>query len=156
MSRLRTNRVCFTLNNYELEDIEAFENFIDNDNGIVYAIVGQEIGEQGTPHLQGFVHYNEDRKKCGINFWKNKLPNGKRAHFEAARGTDEQNKAYCEKDGIYIEKGEPASHTDKWSLIFETAKTDWKAAAEICPEFSLKYINNLKTINHNYGAPRRS
>lgn len=149
MSRLRTNRVCFTVNNYESDDIDYIESLVENaseGNGVKYLVVGIEEGESGTPHLQGFIHIDHDRKKCGINFWRDYFPFGKRAHFEAARGSDEQSREYCSKDGIYIEYGEPCSPKDHHEKIFETAKTDVQAAVAIDYEFGMKYYSNLKAI----------
>lgn len=154
MSRLRTNRVCFTINNYDVEAVQQFEQWFDNDKNIVYGIVGQEIGESGTPHLQGFVHYNEDRKKCGIKWWKDLVPSGGRAHFEAARGSDADNNKYCEKDGVFLEVGTAQENTDQWARIFETAKTDLEAALSINAEVSIKYYNQLKAIYNDHNCPQ--
>lgn len=145
MSRLRTNRVCFTINNYELDTIDKFIKWFDIDKNIIYGIVGQEIGDNGTPHLQGFINYNIDRKKGGINFWKKLIPEGERAHLEPARGTDENSKDYCSKEGIFLEVGKPTEN-NKWTTVVETAKTDLQAALAIDSELTLKYYFQIKKI----------
>lgn len=150
MSRIRSNRICFTLNNYEQEDADAFERWFCEDTKIRYGICGQEIGENGTPHLQGFIHYDEDRKKCGIKWWKSILPGGQRAHFETARGTDEDSAKYCSKEGVYIECGTPTKETNMWAEIFETAKIDLEAALAINPEVSIKHYFQIKKIHDDY------
>jgi hypothetical protein len=153
MSRLRTNRVCFTLNNPDQEEIDQIQKWFEEDNnGLKFGICGQEIGESGTPHLQGFLHSKEDRKKCGINFWKNLLPGGKRAHFEGAKGSDEDNEKYCSKEGVFITCGQAEQHSSEWAKVFETAKTDLEAALAINPEISIKYYNQLKAINQDHSA----
>jgi len=153
MSRLRTNRICFTLNNPEQSELDKLEAwFNEENNGIKYGVCGQEEGEKGTPHLQGFIHVTEDRKKCGINYWKNLLPGGKRAHFEAAKGTDADNEKYCQKEGVFITTGEPQVHTNTWAQVYETAKTDLEAALAIDPEISIKYYNQLKAIHQDHSA----
>lgn len=154
MSRLRTNRVCFTLNNYELDDVDGILKWFDNDKKIKYGIVGQEVGESGTPHLQGFIHYDIDRKKAGIKFWKDTVPGGARAHFEAARGTDTENEGYCSKDGIYVATGQPQESTNKWATIFKTAQTDLEAALEIDPEIAIKHYHQIKSIFNDYNRDK--
>jgi hypothetical protein len=75
-------RWCFTLNNYTDEDLEWISKFIIPDN-CVFAVVGQEIGESGTPHLQGFVNLKVKKRLSQL---KELL--GSRAHLEQAKGTE--------------------------------------------------------------------
>ena len=50
----------FTLNNYTDEDIYALSGLIHDEPQIVYYLdFGVEIGESGTPHLQGQLECNE-------------------------------------------------------------------------------------------------
>lgn len=78
---------CFTVNNYTKEDIIK----IHDCEKIKYAIIACEVGENGTPHLQGYL--------C----WKNKqaLSACKKlhatAHWEVKRGTVQQAIDYCKK-----------------------------------------------------------
>ena len=58
-------------------------------------VVGVEVGENGTPHLQGYIR----TKKC-LRFNAIKSIIGKRAHIEQARGTELENDDYCRKDGV--------------------------------------------------------
>ena len=84
-------RWCFTINNYTDDD-----KFWENDEQrelFKYLIVQHEVGEQGTPHLQGFLIL---KKKQRMTWLKSNI-NG-RAHWEKARGTDQQAADYCRKD----------------------------------------------------------
>ena len=47
---MSTRRICFTKNNYEESDIDA----LLAEERFSYVIFGLEVGEQGTPHLQGY------------------------------------------------------------------------------------------------------
>lgn len=144
MARIRSNRVCFTLNNYSLEDIINITN-LESDPRIQFLVAGLEEGQNGTPHIQGFINIKEDPKKCGVRYWKGFLPNWERCHFENARGTDEQNEQYCTKDGPFIKFGEPSTQNFH-QKIFETAKTDVAAAVAIDFEFGIKNYHALKSI----------
>ena len=50
-SKERGRRWCFTLNNWHDSDVESLKKMTD----IKYMIVGIEVGEKGTPHMQGYV-----------------------------------------------------------------------------------------------------
>ena len=62
-------------------------------------IIGREVGQEGTPHLQGYVIME---KKTTLVEMKKLFP---RAHLEVAKGSPEQNKIYCSKDGKFQEFG---------------------------------------------------
>ena len=68
-----------------------------------YAIVAREVGDAThTPHLQGFMHL---KRKVRFTVLKKKL----NAHYEIARGNDEENRDYCKKGGdVILEVGKPA------------------------------------------------
>jgi len=83
---------CFTINNPA--DDWADLNLL---KGYTYCIVGGEIGEDGTPHYQGFVQM--ENRKLGTQM-KKLLP---RAHLEPMRATSEEARDYCKKDGNYVE-----------------------------------------------------
>ena len=55
---------CFTLNNYSMDDIKVLKN---TDSSIVPRYVFQEeIGEEGTPHLQGYINFNKKVRPMGF------------------------------------------------------------------------------------------
>ena len=96
----RSRAWCFTVNNYTEEDCAAVKGMQDFS---VYLVCGKEVGEQGTPHLQGFVRF-----KNAVRFGtvKDML---KRANIRVADGDDLSNQRYCTKDGdVLIEFGQPA------------------------------------------------
>lgn len=157
MSRIRSNRVCFTVNNYTLRDLELCQLFAAQD-GVTYFIAAQEIGENGTPHIQGFAHVNEDPKKCGLNYWKSRLPFSNAAHYSNAKGSDEANQAYCSKDdggGPYISTGCPAPpETDVFAAIMSDCHT--LSVGEILlkyPRFGLMYYSNIKNLVEQFQHP---
>lgn len=85
-------RVVFTLNNYTQDELTT----LLQDLGKHQYIIGKEVGESGTPHLQGYIEFATPVKFRTI---KKILP---RAHLEKAKGNKQQNIDYCSKDGNFV------------------------------------------------------
>lgn len=97
---------CFTLNNYTEEEYDSIIN-ID----CKYLIVGKEVGESGTPHLQGYIEFQNTRVLNGV-----KKVLGTRVHLEPRRGTAKQAAEYCKKDGSFVEFGEMSNQGKRTDL----------------------------------------
>lgn len=86
MSKMRN--ICFTINNPEtLLDVETWPN-------CSYCIYQMEMGENGTPHFQGYAEFTGARTLA----WYKNLPGLETAHIETRRGTGSQAANYCSKD----------------------------------------------------------
>jgi len=152
MSRVRGNRVCFTLNNPDEEEHDGIVRFLDDAQiagKLQFAIIGEEVApETGTIHLQGFVHLNggsSTGRGRGVKFWKN-TPGLQRAHFESARGSDKDSEAYCSKEGIYRVWGEPkATAGDVFQEVYDLIQSEDTLAgvAEQHPEIAIKHWTGL-------------
>lgn len=93
---------CFTLNNYTEAECDSIKKLLTKES-VLYAVVGKEVADSGTPHLQGYVHLRRRSRFSAVK----KLV-GERAHIESARGSDQQNKRYCLKEGnALLEVGIP-------------------------------------------------
>lgn len=92
----------FTLNNWTQEQFYALME-LDQDENVRYMVAGREVGENGTPHLQGYIEMKEKRTH---NQMRTMIPG---AWIDLRRGTQEQAIAYCKKDGQYDEFGEPST-----------------------------------------------
>lgn len=94
----RSKHWCFTMNNYTESDIDRI-SLLKNTPGL-YLIYGKEVGEQGTPHLQGFVSFP----------LRKRLPQVIKAlgqcHCSIARSIIHSIE-YCKKEGNFTEIGEP-------------------------------------------------
>jgi len=98
VSRSRANPIFnwqFTINNYTNDDLEEVEIVSAQCNYLVY---GKEVGENGTPHLQGMLQL---KKKKRFSQMKKLL---RRAHFEQCRNPAMLAR-YCKKDGDFVEYG---------------------------------------------------
>lgn len=95
---MSARRFTFTLNNPTEDEILSYSNHLASDL-VKYGVIGNEVGANGTPHLQGFVIYENSHRFNAIRLH---LP---RAHIESARGTSQQARNYCTKDGIFVEYG---------------------------------------------------
>lgn len=90
---------CFTLNNYDDKIKDFMKSYYDA--YCQYMIYGFEEGtETHTRHIQGYIQLKKYRRFNSIR----KDFNGK-AHIEETRGSPEQNKVYCSKEGDFIEYG---------------------------------------------------
>ena len=134
----RAKRWVFTLNNWSSDEQDALEAAAPATNYIVW---GREVGENNTPHLQGYVEF-----PAAIRFTtvKNRLGSA-RFHLEVARGSATQNRAYCTKDGDYTEHGDPPTvgqgqRTDldrfyDWSDAFFVGHGRGPTTPEVAGEF---------------------
>lgn len=99
---MQSTRWVFTINNPTEEDFQRLTVLCEDvgNNGIVYLVYGREVGEHGTPHLQGFVIFSTRKRLGGV---RDVL--GQRGHYECCRGTNDQAADYCKKDGDFVEAG---------------------------------------------------
>lgn len=88
---------CFTLNNYTPIDVDRLSTPLP---GIEYLIFGKEIGESGTPHLQGTVSFQSRKRLSQV------ITVVGQAHCTVTRFLS-QSITYCKKDGDFTEWGTP-------------------------------------------------
>lgn len=102
-ARPHAKRWCFTINNPSDEDYwwlnekgdeEVAKELMDKYK-IKYFICQEEVGEEGTFHIQGFVIFHKVMYLTGLK----KI--NKRAHWEITKGSDQQASDYCEKDDTH-------------------------------------------------------
>lgn len=102
---------CFTLNNPRTKDRERVKSWVYN-----YLVFQLEVGEEGTPHLQGFVQFPTGQRLKQLK----KL--NKHAHWEPRRGSAYQAAHYCKKpeDGCDCEHCVKAKDTPRPQFIYES------------------------------------
>lgn len=136
---------CFTVNNPTDEDEALLQ---EDDDRVKYIVVGHEVGEEGTPHLQGFILFHN-----AVRFATVKESVGERAHLEAAKGNSFQAMTYCKKDGDFWEHGDVpkdpkaqgAEEKERWKRAREAAcKGEFD---DIPDDIFIRYYGNLKKIH---------
>lgn len=115
----RAKNWTFTLNNYSPREVEIVKD-LGNAGHVEYLVFGREIGDSGTPHLQGFIMLKQRIRMSAL-----KSAISDRVHLEVAKFP--KNAAeYCKKDGDYEEFGSFDAHQGKRSDL-ESFKQDVKS-----------------------------
>lgn len=145
----RRRDYCFTINNPNEEDIESLAN-LEASSKVRYMVVGEETGEQGTDHYQGYIYFHN---AIAFDPLKKLLP---RAHIEPCLGSPQQNIDYCTKGKRFREHGErPMSQKRKgelgreyWDEQLSLAK---KGRVEECDsKLQITHFNSLNAISARY------
>lgn len=134
----------WTLNNYTADEVAA----IKGNTTLRYCVYGEEVGESGTPHLQGYVELHKPKTIAAMH----KEPGFARAYFSARLGTRDQARGYCLKNGQFTELG-------NWNAGGQGRRTDWQqliqaihetpSLIEIAKEFpeeTIKYSSGIKAM----------
>ena len=79
------------MNNYTQADIQICSEAVNNKKAD-YICFENEIGANGTPHLQGYLYKKNKQRFSAL---RKLLP---RAHWSVCKGTQQQNIDYCSKD----------------------------------------------------------
>lgn len=151
----KTRAVCFTINNYTEDEFELLFQRLKED--CRYCVLGREVAETGTPHIQGYAYLSGPR---AFSSWKRIL--GDRAHIESAKGTAEQNRTYCTKEGNFVEHGDcpvsqkrkgelgGAAEQERWELALDAAKEG--RLDDIPADIAIRHYRTLKEIGRDYMA----
>jgi len=151
MVRNTSSRWCITLNNYTDEDQEKWAIVFTDETVTRYAVYGREQGESGTPHLQGFVVWQQPARITAV-----KALLGTRIHAEFAKGTSKQAADYCKKDGDFNEYGSfpgaQGRRTDIENFVewvhAQTDKPNERAIASEYPAIWTKYPRIVQLVDH--------
>ena len=129
---------CLTWNNYAASDICITKRALEHN--VEYAIFGEEVGENGTKHLQGFINWGRKNRKT-FGQMKTLFP---KCHLEKAVTGDDANRTYCSKEGaVCIEIGTPCTpgkRTDLQQACNHLQKNkSIKRLAYTYPDIFIKY-----------------
>lgn len=144
----QNRRWCFTLNNYTPAEECGVQTWATA-CGARYVVYGRERGDNDTPHLQGFVVFRDMKRLTAMKA----LPGGSRMHFEVARGSNEQARDYCKKDGDVWEDGDmpqPSGKTEqqRWKDAVASAKAG--KIDDVPEDIYVRYYRTLKEIRKDH------
>ncbi len=96
---------CFTLNNWTVTEWTALVALTTVEEPVIgYIIISREVGEEGTPHIQGYVQLSTRQRLAPV-----KRLIAMRARYTIAGGTASENKTYITK-----EAGQPHYAVFEW------------------------------------------
>ena len=110
-SAKRYRNFCFTINNYTDSQISGLNNYTCN-----YLVYGLEIGELGTPHIQGYIEFTNPKTISAFNKSINCKKNKVWANCEPRRGKPKEASGYCKKG---------TRDAENYSVFFDNPSPDW-------------------------------
>lgn len=151
----QVTRWCFTLNNYQPHEEETLQ-ILGNGPHTRYLVYGREVGQEGTPHLQGFVIFARSQRLQAA-----KALLGARVHLEVARGRNDQAANYCKKDDDFEEFGSLPNergrrndfHELKEWVVQQPNKPSQQLIANEFPDLYIKYGRLMEWVNLIYPSP---
>lgn len=139
----RISRFTLTLNNWTPEEYELFKNKMQEH--CTWAIIGKEVGAEGTPHLQAAGCL---RKQTAFSTVRSLFP---RSHIESMRGTPQSNYDYCTKEdpsawefGSFPQPGKRTDLEDVAACVTEGANL--RSLAHTHPVAVIKYSRGLSVL----------
>lgn len=139
----RNRGFCLTLNNYNDGHVTALKAL----DGVAYCCIGFEVGDSGTPHIQGYIHFSGAKRMATV---RTGIPG---AHIEVRKGSVDQAIDYCQKDGSFEEWGDrPMSAGQKtgemWKSIMEKAKTgEFQFIEQNYPRIWINLSSKLQSLH---------
>lgn len=147
----------FTLNNYT-----HLPNLCHVD--IHYAVYQEEVGEKGTPHLQGYIEFT---KRLTVAAIKREYKALRGAHFEPRKGPRDVARDYCRKEDTRKEGTLPYEY-GVWRPVTQGSRTDIndlkqaiadrkseKEIFEAFPDSYLKYARAIQQVRKFYTPKER-
>lgn len=118
----RNRKWCLTINNYTEDHLTQLAQLATTSDRY---IIGREVGEQGTPHLQCFFRFKNPKRFTTL---KSLIPHG---HWEIAKGSIQDNFKYCSKEGHYDSNIKPkVSREDLRNMVLSSYENvvwkDWQ------------------------------
>lgn len=152
MSGPRSRAWCFTLNNYPDGFIPILQGKLDAQYArkrIIKYVFQAEVGDSGTPHLQGHIRFANQRRGDFVTRFVS-APE-QQAHTEPADGSDASNWIYCTKDkgrtaGPFTQGHYDTKQGREGALTVALRCKRKRDVAEEHPEVFVKYHRGLDAL----------
>lgn len=144
----RNRAFCFTYNNYDDSTILAYQSLCDSKR-ITYLIYGKEVGESGTPHLQGYVRLPNPTTIVGVQKLF-RLHGAPCAAVFVANGSAQENIDYCSKEDpspfIYGDPGPGRGSKLHDAISILDNGGSLQDVAINCPQVFIQYGAGIKNL----------
>lgn len=156
VSNSRGRAWCFTVNNFTDDDVTVIRR-LQVDTRVRYLVLQEEIGANGTKHLQGYL---EAFRPLRLALVRHLI--SPRVHWERRAGTQAQAVAYCKKldtrapEGIVIEFGTCAR--SKCSVDLVESVLDGASMKDLALDFPVQFLANasgIKSLKEAIVEPRK-
>ncbi len=134
-----SKRFVFTVNNYTQNDVDKLRSI--EVGQVDYLVFGKEVGDNNTPHLQGYVQFVK-----AVRFKTVKEAINERAHVEKAKGNPKQASDYCKKDGDFYELGTIKAQGRRTDLKDMAADLEVLTHSEMVEKYADKYIRSKRCL----------
>lgn len=144
MASKTVRNVVFTANNYTAGSRDRVKAL----DSVNYGIVGAEVGDSGTPHLQGYLQLKKPMRLKAITDALTAAC-GNSVYCQPAKGGYAANKEYCSKGSDYIEWGEPkraGTRTDIKEFLKDAEEKSELDLARDHPEAYAKYFKAAERV----------
>lgn len=155
---MTARRYCFTLNNYTDEHCRLLMAVATGTElPVRYVLFGREVGESGTPHLQGYVEFGSPVRITGAK----RLLGINSLHLERACGTASENLTYCSKqDPNPYQSGTPghgSGHRSDLDSVYAMVKSGSTFAeiSEHNPGAAIRYSRGIERLINVHATPRQ-
>lgn len=130
----------YTLNNYTEQDVTFLKGL-----ECKHHVFGYEVGDEGTPHLQGYINFNRTYRLTGLK----KL--NTRIHWEPAKA-DEAAINYCKKSGNFfeIDNRKQGKRSDLSAALDVLKESGLKRMRDEYPEVYVKYPRGINDMAVHY------
>lgn len=141
----------FTINNYSSNDWNHITSLTPR-----YIIAGKEIGDNLTPHIQGYIYFENKKSskqvkaylRPSLEFWR-----------KPASGTPEENRAYCSKQNDFFEFGtlpkskkqQGEDEKERWQSALDAAKR--RDLESIPADILMRNWTNIQRIGTFFMSP---
>lgn len=135
-----------TINNYSEEEYNALYEMPCR-----YLVIGKEVGKKcGQPHIHACLVFENARS------WKKMKSLFPRARIEKMKGSPEEARTYCVKDGDYVEKGDCPKQGKRNDIVFVMDMVqEGLNMRQMLPEVSnFQTIRIAETVMKYYEVPR--
>lgn len=148
MSNARAQYWVFTLNNYTDAERALLDGLVESNSHVAFLSYGREVGESGTPHLQGHLELTTRMRVPQL-----KAILGQRVHLEVRRGSFDQAQEYVEKDGDVSSFGERVSKGAGKRTDLDELAQEIRGGAEkrvLAETYGKEFIKYSKGIDNYY------